>query len=105
MEISPKLLVKIASYFTPVSHTPGRIRVRVSSEIKEFASSENLGSLDEIIQKIDGIKDVKLNKIIGSLTIHYDPKIFAKELWDELLEGKNLAHISEKINSIAKKIA
>lgn len=105
MEISPQLLIKIASYFTPISHTPGRLRVRISRDIKELTNNQNITNIDNIISEIDGIEDVKLNKIIGSLTIRYDPQIFAKNLWDELLEGKNLTHISQKINELIRRIA
>lgn len=102
--IQTDLILKIASYFTPVHHTPGRLRVRVSSEIKSEADNIDLSSLDSIIKQIEGIKSVKFNKIIGSVTIEYDKEIFAKEIWDDLLEGRNMEKISAKINELARKV-
>ena len=34
MEITPQKIVEIASYFTVISHTKGRLRVRVNPKIK-----------------------------------------------------------------------
>lgn len=104
MSINVENLAKIVKYFSPIAHTPGRLRVRLSSKIKELSGDLNLGSLDEIITKIDGIKNVKFNKLIGSVTIQYDPAIFAPDVWDDLLAGRNLAKISEKIDKIAQKV-
>ena len=99
MQINVENLAKVASFFTPISHTPGRLRVRVNPKIKELSSNVNLGSIDETIAKIDGIKNVKLNKIIGSVTIEYDHAVFPKNLWDDLLGGRNLEALSNKINA------
>ncbi|WP_169752390.1 HMA2 domain-containing protein [Campylobacter mucosalis] len=105
MSITPEILTKVASYFTTISHTPGRLRVRVSPKIKELSDTTDLSKLDETIAKINGIKEVKFNKIIGSVTIQYDSEIFTKNLWDDLLGGKNLDHLANKINAVARSIA
>lgn len=102
MNITAQDLVKIASYLTPISHTIGRIRVRVSPKIKELAKDIQLSDLDSVILNLNGIKNVKFNKIIGSITIEYDNAIFPKELWEDLLNGRNLETLSQKINYIAK---
>ncbi|CAD7287770.1 hypothetical protein LMG7974_00651 [Campylobacter majalis] len=104
MSISVDVLARVASYFTPISHTPGRLRVRVSSAIKELKNEIDISNLDEYITKINGIENVKFNKIIGSVTIQYDASVFAKSDWDNLLNGQNLDEISNKINKIAKGI-
>ncbi|MCR4941812.1 MAG: hypothetical protein K5978_03345 [Campylobacter sp.] len=103
--ISVEKLAKIASFFTPISHTPGRLRVRVSAKITQDFDANELSKIDSIIAKINGIKEVKFNKIIGSLTVFYDPQVFAQELWEDLLNGRNLQAISDKINDIAEQIA
>lgn len=102
--ILPDLILKIASYFTPIHHTAGRLRVRVSAKIKDEAQNINLNQIDEIIKRIDGIKNVKFNQIIGSVTIEYDPQIFPKDIWDDLLAGKNLDKISHTINELARSV-
>jgi hypothetical protein len=98
------VILRLASYFTPIAHTPGRIRVRVSSEIKKEASNFDIKNLDGVIKQIKGIKNVKFNYLIGSVTIEYDQTIFAKELWDDLLAGRNIKVIAQKINELARDI-
>ena len=98
------VILRLASYFTPIAHTPGRIRVRVSSEIKKEASNFDIKNLDGVIKQIKGIKNVKFNYLIGSVTIEYDQTIFAKELWDDLLAGRNIKVIAQTINELARDI-
>ena len=102
--IASDMILKVASYFTPIHHTAGRLRVRVSSKIKNEAQNINLSQIDSIIKRINGIKNVKFNQIIGSITIEYDPKIFPKDIWDDLLDGKNLDKISYTINELARSV-
>lgn len=102
--IASQIILKLASYFTAIAHTPGRLRVRVSSDIKRESENFDLKNLDQIIAQIDGIKDVKFNPIIGSVTIQYDNEILPKQLWDDLLTGKNIEITTQKINELARKI-
>ncbi|MBR8462201.1 hypothetical protein KDD93_03720 [Campylobacter sp. faydin G-24] len=104
MDIKTQTLAKIASYFSIISNTNGRLRVRVSSKIKELDSTINLSQIDEMIAKINGIKSVKFNKIIGSVTIEYDHTIFSKDMWEDLLKGRNLDKISTVINEVAREV-
>ncbi|MFL1706506.1 HMA2 domain-containing protein [Campylobacter sp. RM15925] len=102
--VATDMILKIASYFTPIHHTAGRLRVRVSSKIKDEAQNLDISKIDEMINSIDGIKSVKFNKLIGSVTIEYDKEVFAKEIWDDLLAGRNMDQISIRINELARNI-
>ena len=104
MDIKTQTLAQVASYFSMIAHTNGRLSVRVSPKIKELSSSVNLASLDDMIAQINGIKNVKFNKIIGSVTIEYDHEIFPKNLWEDLLKGQNLEEISAKVNEVAREV-
>ena len=104
MDIKTQTLAQVASYFSMIAHTNARLRVRVSPKIKELSSSVNLASLDDMIAQINGIKNVKFNKIIGSVTIEYDHEIFPKNLWEDLLKGQNLEEISAKVNEVAREV-
>ena len=104
MDIKTQTLAQVASYFSMIAHTNGRLRVRVSQKIKELSSSVNLASLDDMIAQINGIKNVKFNKLIGSVTIEYDHEIFPKNLWEDLLKGQNLEEISAKVNEVAREV-
>ncbi|AII14873.1 hypothetical protein CIG1485E_1037 [Campylobacter iguaniorum] len=100
-----ELLANLIPHFSLIHSSPGRIRVRVLPSIKEMKSHinlENFSDIDSIISKINGIQNVKFNKLIGSVTIIYDNSVFPEALWINLLNGVNLELISQKINQIAK---
>jgi len=104
MEISSEKIVEIASYFKPIHHTPGRLRVRVNPRIKELSKETKVEDVESMVRNISGIKEVKINKAIASITITYDPVIFPKQMWDDLIERKNLDEITKKINALYKEI-
>lgn len=103
--ITAEKLVDLASYFTIIHHTRGRIRVRVSPKIKEQGENVSISDIEDLPQKIDGIKKIKINKLVGSITIEYNDGIFKKELWDDLIEGKNLDEIVQILNKLYKEVA
>ena len=103
--INAEKLVELAQYFSIIHHIRGRIRIRVSSKIKEQQNSNvTLSDIENLPQTIDGINKIKINKIVGSITIEYDYEVFKKELWDNLVEGKNLDEVTEIINKLYKEI-
>ncbi|MBL3520759.1 hypothetical protein ACNSOP_07390 [Aliarcobacter lanthieri] len=97
-------IIKIASYFTIIAHTPGRLRVRVNPKITKEASNISLGDIENLPNKINGIKEIKINKIIASVTILYHPEIFSPKLWENLIESKNLDELTILINKLAKEV-
>jgi hypothetical protein len=103
--INAEKLVELAQYFTIIHHIKGRIRIRVSSKIKEQQNSTvTLRDIENLPQTIDGINKIKINKIVGSITVEYDHEIFKKELWDNLVEGKNLDEVTQIINNLYKEV-
>lgn len=112
MHIKVEDFLKIIEHCTLVHHIKGRLRVRVSHNIKD--EIKNLGmnlddfkdlDFDDVIKNIDGINKIKLNKLVGSITIEYDNNILPKKMWDDALNGENLdtlvANINKKIKDIA----
>lgn len=98
-------IVNIAKYFTIIAHTPGRLRVRVSPKIKEEKGNITIEDIESLPQKIKGIESIKIKKIIASVTIIYDPEIFAPKLWEDLVQNQNLDEITKIINNLAKEVA
>ncbi len=97
-------IIKIASYFSIIAHTPGRLRVRVNPKITQNAGNITLSDIEDLPKKIDGIINIKINKIIASVTIIYDPKIFKPKLWEDLIKNENLEELSVLINELAKEV-
>ncbi len=102
--IDAKKLVELSSYFSIVHHIKGRIRLRVSSKIKELKNDSNItiDDIQELPNKVNGIKSLKINKLVGSITIEYDNSIFAYELWEDLINQRDLERIATMLNELYK---
>ncbi len=98
-------IINIAKYFTIIAHTPGRLRVRVNPKIKNEGGNITIEDIETLPKKINGIKNITIKKIIGSVTIMYDPDIFDPKLWEELIKNENLDEITVLINELAKEVA
>lgn len=98
-------IIKIAAYFSIIAHTPGRLRVRVNPKIKEENGNITINDIEDLPNRIDGIKSIKVKKIIGSVTIIYDHNIFSPKLWEDLIKNENLDELLELINKLAKEVA
>ncbi len=104
MEIKSEDIVRIASYMSIIHHTKGRLRVRVDPKIQDEAENIKLEDIKELPDKIEGINKLKINKIIGSITILYDNDIFPQVLWEDLIAGNNLEELTQKINTLQKEV-
>ncbi len=98
-------IIKIASYFSIIAHTPGRLRVRVNPKIKDESENISIEDIEDLPNRIDGIKSIKIKKIIASVTILYDSKVFPSKLWEDLIKNENLEELTEIINNLAKEVA
>ncbi len=102
--ISTEDIIKIADYFSIIAHSPGRLRVRVNPKIKNEGGNITLEDIENLPKKINGIKEIKIKKIIASVTITYDPAIFEPRLWEDLIAHKNLDEVTKLINTLAKEV-
>ena len=98
-------IIQIASFLTKVHHIKGRIRVRVSPDIKKHSHGVSINDIQDLPRKIQGIKSIKINKMIGSITVMYDNDIFPYELWEDLLFKRNLENLNHILNQLAKEVA
>ena len=60
--------------------------------------------IEALPRRINGIQSIKINKVIGSLTIEYDHAVFPSHLWENLVAGKELDEIIAIIDQLAKEI-
>ncbi len=102
--ISTDEIINIAKFFSIIAHTPGRLRVRVNPKIKDSSGNISLSDIENLPNKIDGINEIKINKIIASVTITYNQKIFEPKIWEDLVNQRNLDEISTIINNLAKEV-
>lgn len=104
MEITGKDIVRMTSYMSTIHHTKGRLRVRVNPKIKDEADSISLKDIEALPQKINGIEKLKINKMMGTITIMYDNSIFPYELWEDLIVGNDIENITKKVNELYKEV-
>ncbi|QKJ24007.1 hypothetical protein [Poseidonibacter lekithochrous] len=97
-------IIKIANYFSIIAHSPGRLRVRVNPKIIKEGGNLTLADIENLPNKIDGIKEIKIKKIIASVTITYDANVFRPSLWEDLIAQRNLEEVSSIINTLAKEV-
>lgn len=102
--ISTEDIIKIASFFSIIAHTPGRLRVRVNPKIKDSGGNITIADIENLPNKIEGIISIKINKVIASVTVMYDPKIFSPKLWEDLIKNQNIEELTQLINRLAKEV-
>jgi len=104
MNVTAEKLIELGGYFSIVHHIKGRIRLRVSPKIKEHKHHVGIEDIEALPARINGIKSIKINKIIGSVTVEYDHHVFPDHLWENLVKGKELDEIIAIIDTLAKEI-
>lgn len=102
--IDTQEIINIASFFSIIAHTPGRLRVRVNPKIVNSGGNITIADIENLPNKIDGIISIKINKIIASVTIMYEPNIFKPKLWEDLVKNENIEELSILINKLAKEV-
>ncbi len=95
-------IITLSKYLSIISHGKNRIRLRVSLDIKNETKELDISFIEELPDKIDGINKIKINKLIGSITINYDNAIFKPALWDELVSGDISEELWQKFRKILK---
>jgi hypothetical protein len=72
-----------------VHHIPGRVRLRIGAAVFKELGSVDTGSFDNILETIEGIKDVRVNASAGSVVINYAPANIKPSWWDTLVHGED----------------
>lgn len=104
MKITVEDIVRMTSYMSIIHHTKGRLRVKVNPQIKNEADDISLEDIEALPEKINGIEKLKINKIMGTITILYSNDIFPYELWEDLIAGNNIDDITKRVNKLYKEI-
>ncbi|MSN95819.1 hypothetical protein F1B92_01185 [Campylobacter sp. FMV-PI01] len=108
--VTKDFLISILSHCSIIHHTHGRLRVRVSSKIKDELKKINnvekvdLNKLNQMLQEIKGIKNFKFNSLLGFITIEYDKNEYSKEFWIDIIENKKVENFISKIDEKMKEV-
>ena len=68
-------------------HIPGRIRLRISASASRELGNVDSAVFDRVLAAIDGIDDVRLNALAGSVVIQYRTEKIPSAWWETLLTG------------------
>lgn len=74
-------LLLLAPHTEIVHHIPGRIRLRLRRSGLDVIAKTDVANL---MQNIPGILKLRVNPVVGSLTLEYDPKRLSHSLWEKL---------------------
>lgn len=77
----------IRRYLTIVHHVPGRIRLRLNKAIKKEMGTIDKSLIDRVIKSIEGIKDVRINALAGSVVISYAANLLKPDWWETLVKA------------------
>lgn len=76
-------LLKLAPHTVVVHHVPGRIRIRLLPGGLRLAREVDL---EEAINRVPGIRKVRVNPFAASVIVEYDRGRLSTGLWDTLDE-------------------
>lgn len=98
--ITPQDLQVFRDYFSIIHHTKGRIRLRANTKLKEYMknSAVDFQAFLKFLEKTPLIFSIKLNELIGSLTIQYDAHLLNPKVFEDLMRGEKLEEIAQIIN-------
>lgn len=80
----------MTTYFNIVHHISGRIRLRLSPSLLAQPLASSAQKLTQQILAINGIDEIRLNPMVGSVVIEYNPAIIQPALWEQYSKLENL---------------
>lgn len=86
---SPDLaaLLGMRRHLSIVHHLPGRIRVRLGPSLWGHAACFDRDLFQNLLDRLEGIRDVRVNKAVASVIIDYDPHLVPPDDWETLVRG------------------
>lgn len=87
IDTASNTLMKVRDELSAAHHMPGRLRLRFSMRAASLLTRDEAAQLGNEIQRLVGIKSVRLNAMARSLVIEYDVARIPSRLWRDLVEG------------------
>lgn len=90
-------LLLIAPHTEIVHHIPGRIRLRLKRSGLDVIAKIDVESL---MRGVPGIRSLRVNPVVGSLTLEYDQKRFSYSLWEKLGALRNRPELRDQVEAL-----
>jgi hypothetical protein len=81
------ILLDMRRHLSIVHHVPGRIRLRIGPGLWGLANKVDDNLLRKMLDRLEGIRDVRVNMAVASLVIEYDFKQIHPDNWVTLVRG------------------
>ena len=85
MDISA--LLALRRHLSIVHHLPGRIRLRFGPALWSPATRMERDQFERLVDGLEGIRDVRVNKALATAIIEYDPRLVPSADWETLVRG------------------
>jgi hypothetical protein len=92
-------LLLLAPHTEIVHHIPGRIRLRLKRSGIDVIARINV---ENLMQNIPGILKLKVNPVVGSLTLEYDEKRLSYSLWEKLGALRTRPDLRQEVEEMLK---
>lgn len=91
--MSFEALKKLLPRISVAHHIPERIRLKIDISLDEIRKSDlqPVKDFQAVLDRLPGIREVKLNMLAKSSTIRYDKNVIPFEAWDDFLAQRNTA--------------
>jgi hypothetical protein len=81
-------LLELRRHLSIVHHLPGRIRLRLGPALWGHAARFDRDLFQDMLEGLEGIRDLRVNKAVASVVIEYDPAHVPPEDWETLVLGE-----------------
>ena len=95
-----ELLIMVAQLVEPVKHRNGRIKLKVPlANLPKFISTLGAVDVERLVALVPGLKDYRVNPLLRSATIEYDPSVLSRDLWEDFCRIKSDGGRAEKVRN------
>lgn len=70
-------------------HIPGRVRLKVAASVFTELGAVDPSAVERILNAVDGIEDVRINKAAGSAIVVYAVDTVDPDSWQILIHGED----------------
>lgn len=94
-------LLRIAPHTEIVHHIPGRIRLRLKP-----SGLGVIGTIDveSLMRNVPGIRSLRVNPVVGSLTLEYDQSRLSHGLWEKLGALHSRPELKDQVEALLNNV-
>lgn len=93
------LLAELRARVTPAHHIPGRLRLRFAGGLPAGVAPD---ALQHALTGLPGVRELTINLLARSCTIHYDAKTLPPRVWDDLFAGRRGPAVDDLLDALCR---